>query len=86
VLIFALLAGFILVVAAWYMLRVFQAVMQGPVNKLHIPDLRAGQVAWLVPLAGLVILIGVWPAGITSHAVPSLYQAMHYAAAKGGVR
>ncbi|PSR23477.1 MAG: NADH-quinone oxidoreductase subunit M [Sulfobacillus acidophilus] len=84
--VFAVIAGFVLVVAAWYMLRVFQAVMQGPAPTTGIKDLVAGQVAWLVPLAGLVILIGVWPAGITSHAVPSLYQAMHFAAAKGGVR
>lgn len=85
-LVFALVAGFVLVVAAWYMLRVFQAVMQGPERTTAIKDLFSRQVAWLVPLAGVVILIGVWPAGITSHAVPSLYQAMHFALAKGGVQ
>ncbi|MDA8206950.1 MAG: NADH-quinone oxidoreductase subunit M [Thermaerobacter sp.] len=83
---FAVLAVFVLVVAAWYMLRVFHAVMQGPAGTSAIRDLFSRQVAWLVPLAGLVILIGVWPAGITTHAVPSLYHATHFALAKGGVR
>lgn len=83
--VFAIVAGVILVAAAWYMLRVFQAVMQGPSKDSGIRDLRFRQVVWLVPLAGLVILIGVWPAGITSHAVPSLYHAVHLATLKGGV-
>ncbi len=83
--VFAVIAGFILIVAAWYMLRVFQAVMQGPARTTAIKDLWSRQVAWLVPLAGLVILIGIWPAGITAHAVPSLYHAMHFALGKGGV-
>jgi NADH-quinone oxidoreductase subunit M len=85
-LVFAIIAGFVLVVAAWYMLRVFQGVMQGPAKTSAIKDLLTRQVIWLVPLAGLVILIGMWPAGITTHAVPSLYHAMHFVAAKGGVR
>lgn len=85
-LVFAIIAGFVLVVAAWYMLRVFQGVMQGPAKTSAIKDLLTRQVLWLVPLAGLVILIGMWPAGITTHAVPSLYHAMHFVAAKGGVR
>lgn len=84
--VFAVIAGFVLIVAAWYMLRVFQAVMQGPARTGGVQDLFSGQVAWLVPLAGIVILLGVWPAGITSHAVPSLYHAMNLALGKGGVR
>ncbi len=84
--VFAFIAGFVIVVAAWYMLRVFLAVMQGPPQGQGIKDLLAGQVSWLVPLAGLVILIGLWPAGITNHAVPSLYHVMHFALAKGGIR
>jgi NADH-quinone oxidoreductase subunit M len=82
--VFAVIAGFVLVVAAWYMLRVFQAVMQGPARSSAIRDLLARQVAWLVPLAGLVVFIGIWPAGITSHAVPSLYHVMHFASQGGG--
>ncbi len=85
-LVFALIAGFVLVVAAWYMIRVFQAVMQGPAKSSAIRDLMTRHVVWLVPLAGLVILIGVWPAGITSHATPSLYHAMHFVGQGGGVR
>lgn len=82
--VFAVVAGFVLVVAAWYMLRVFQAVMQGPAKGSAIRDLLARQVAWLVPLAGLVVFIGLWPAGITSHAAPSLYHVTHFLAGKGG--
>lgn len=37
--VFAVIAGFILIVAAWYMLRVFQAVMQGPARTTAIKDL-----------------------------------------------
>lgn len=84
--VFAVIAGIILIVAAWYMLRVFQAVMQGPIRSTGIKDLFTGQVVWLVPLAGLVILLGVWPAGITAHAVPSLFHVMHFAIGKGGVQ
>ncbi len=84
--VFAVIAGIILIVAAWYMLRVFQAVMQGPSRSTGIKDLFTGQVVWLVPLAGLVILLGVWPAGITAHAVPSLFHVMHFAIGKGGVQ
>lgn len=85
-LVFALIAGVILVVAAWYMLRVFQGVMQGPAKKQAIEDLFSKQVVWLVGLSGLVVLLGIWPAGITQVSVPSLYQAVHFVALKGGGR
>ncbi|AEJ39059.1 NADH dehydrogenase I chain M [Sulfobacillus acidophilus TPY] len=81
-LVFALIAGVVLTLAAWYMIRVFQGVMQGPVRQKTLRDIVATQVVWLVPLAGLVALLGVWPAAITTHAVPSLYHAVHLA--KGG--
>jgi len=84
--VYAVIAGVVLIVAAWYMLRVFQGVMQGPPRTSGIKDLLFRQTVWIVPLAGLVVLIGIWPAGITSHAVPSLYHAMHFALGKGGVR
>ncbi len=82
--VFAVIAIIVLVMAAWYMLRVFQGVMQGPEGTKQIADLKAGQIWWIVPLAGLVLLLGVWPNGLTSHAVPSLYHAVHLLAGKGG--
>ncbi len=83
---FAVVAGIVLIVAAWYMLRLFQGIMQGRPDHPAVVDMNAGQVAWLVPLAILVAVIGVWPAGITGHAVPSLYHAVHFAVAQGGIR
>jgi NADH-quinone oxidoreductase subunit M len=85
-LVIALVAGFVLVVAAWYMIRVFQGVMQGPPRASAISDLYARQVSWLVPLAGLVVLLGIWPAGIATHVVPSLYHAVNLVAKGGGAR
>ncbi len=82
--VFAGIAGFVLVVAAWYMLRLFQGIMQGRPNAPAVADLSRGQVAWLVPMALLIVVIGVWPAGITSQAVPSLFHAVHFVADRGG--
>lgn len=82
---FAIIAGAVLVLAAWYMIRLFQGVMQGRPDGPRIGDANAGQVAWLVPAAILVVVLGLWPAGITGHAVPSLYHAVHIAASEGGI-
>jgi NADH-quinone oxidoreductase subunit M len=84
--VFAVIAGFVLVVAAWYMIRLFQGIMQGRPDAPAVADLSSGQVAWLVPVALLVVVIGVWPAGITSHAVPSLFHAVHFVADQGGIK
>jgi len=83
--VFAVIAGVIIVLAAWYMLRLFQGIMQGRPDAPAVADLSRGQVAWLIPVALLVVLIGVWPAGITSHAVPSLFHAVHFVAEQGGI-
>ena len=84
--VFAIIAGVVLVVAAWYMLRLFQGVMQGRPDAPAVSDLSRGQVGWLVPVALLVVVIGVWPAGITAHAVPSLFHAVHFVADQGGIK
>lgn len=74
----AVVAAAVLVLASWYMLRVFQAVMQGPVAGTAIPDLVARQVAWILPLSAVVLVLGVWPSTLTSAATPSLYHALHF--------
>lgn len=84
-LVFAIIAGIVVTVAAWYMLRVFLAIMQGPAQGQGIPDLKARQVSWLVPLAGAVVVLGVYPAVLTLSAVPSLYHAVHLVALGGGI-
>ncbi|POB11955.1 NuoM family protein [Sulfobacillus sp. hq2] len=81
---FAVIAGVVLVVAAWYMIRLFQGVMQSVRQGPKIFDLSAAQVGYIGTLALLVVLLGVWPAGITSHAAPTLYHAVHLLATKGG--
>ncbi len=82
--VFALIAAVILVVAAWYMVRMFQGVMQAQHRANPIGDINALQVGYIAPLALLIVFLGVYPAGITLHAVPSLYHAVHLAALKGG--
>ncbi len=82
--VFAVIAGIVLIVAAWYMIRLFQGVMQSVRKGPRILDLTAMQVGYIGTLALLVLLLGVWPAGITSHAAPTLYHAVHLLATKGG--
>lgn len=83
---FAIVAGIVLIVAAWYMLRLFQGVMQGPSrHPVAAVDLRFWEVFGLVPFAGLVLLLGIWPAGITAHTATSLYHAVHLLAGGGGI-
>lgn len=83
-LVFAIIAGIVLVVAAWYMIRLFQGVMQAQHRAGPITDMTAGQVSYIASLALLIVLLGVWPAGITAHAAPTLYHAVHLIATKGG--
>jgi len=68
----AVVAGVILVVAAWYMLRLFQGAMQGPKATGTPPrDLSVSQVGLIGALGLLVLVLGIWPAGVTSH-LPTL--------------
>lgn len=57
-------AGVIL--AAWYLLTAFRRIAQGPLTNPendaeHLPDLRRGEVAMLLPLVLLFFLIGLFP-------------------------
>ncbi len=82
--VFALIAALILIVAAWYMIRMFQGAMQAQHRAHPIGDINALQVGYIAPLALLIVFLGVYPAGITLHAAPSLYHAVHLFALKGG--
>lgn len=66
----AIVAGVVLVIASWYMIRLFQGVMQGPKREMAVPDLKPGQVAIIGVMGALVVLLGVWPASITTHLNP----------------
>ncbi|MCL8207323.1 MAG: NADH-quinone oxidoreductase subunit M [Actinomycetia bacterium] len=61
----AVVAGVVLVVASWYMIRLFQGAMQGPRRAVTLADLGVGQVAVIGVLGAVVTLLGVWPASVT---------------------
>jgi NADH-quinone oxidoreductase subunit M len=66
-------AGLSVVLAAWYMLRVYQGAMQdAPPGTARWPDLRPSEVALLAPLLGLIIAIGVFPKPIPDIVAPSV--------------
>lgn len=60
---YALLAGLTIIMGAIYMLYTFQKVMLGDTNTLtaQFTDIKGVELAVLVPLALLVILLGVYP-------------------------
>jgi NADH-quinone oxidoreductase subunit M len=61
--IYAVLAGTGVVLACWYMLRLHQGLMHDPPQPRTegVRDLRPGQGLVLVPLVGLMVLLGVFP-------------------------
>jgi NADH-quinone oxidoreductase subunit M len=63
----AVVAGIVLVLASWYMIRLFQGAVQGPARTVGATDLGAGQVAVIGGLGALVVLLGLWPAAVTAH-------------------
>jgi NADH-quinone oxidoreductase subunit M len=69
------LAGVGVLIAAWYMLRMHQGMMHGPVRAVteKVHDLRFGEGLVLAPLAVLIVLLGVYPhpvGDVTAQAVP----------------
>jgi len=59
-----------IVLAAMYMLRVISAVLheaRGSTVTDEALDLRAGELALIVPLVALLIALSFWPAGISHH-------------------
>ncbi|MHB8719646.1 MAG: complex I subunit 4 family protein [Candidatus Dormibacteria bacterium] len=60
---YAVLAGVGVTLAAWYMLRFHQGAMHEPAQSAteNARDIRLGQGLVLLPLAALMILIGVFP-------------------------
>jgi NADH-quinone oxidoreductase subunit M len=84
------LGTLVVVPAAWYLLRFFQGVMEGPPPaKVAAPadasaetlprppvarDLGVGDLAILVPLLALMVLIGVFPAPLPDRIEPAVTQ------------
>jgi len=59
----AVLGGVGVTLAAWYMLRLHQGLMHEPLSKAadKVRDIGAAERLVLLPLAALMILIGVYP-------------------------
>ncbi len=60
-----------IVLAAMYMLRLISAVLheaRGSTVADEALDLRPGELALIVPLAGVLLALSAWPAGISHHA------------------
>jgi NADH-quinone oxidoreductase subunit M len=59
-----------IVLAAMYMLRLISAVLheaRGPVVSDSALDLRAGELALIAPLVGILLALSAWPAAISHH-------------------
>ena len=59
-----------IVLAAMYVLRLISGVLhdaRGPMVQDQALDLRAGELALVVPLVGALLVLSAWPAGISHH-------------------
>jgi NADH-quinone oxidoreductase subunit M len=66
----AVVGAVAIVLAAMYMLRAISAALheeKGPAVHDRQRDLRAGELAVLVPLVGVLLFLSFWPAGVTDH-------------------
>lgn len=74
--VYAVLAGFGVVLATWYMLRLHQGLMHDPPqpHTEHVRDIRPAQGLVLLPLVGLMVLIGLFPRPIGDLARSSVQQ------------
>jgi NADH-quinone oxidoreductase subunit M len=64
------------VLATWYMLRLHQGLMHDPPQPRteNVRDIRPGQALVLLPLVGLMVLIGVFPRPIGDVSRSSVQQ------------
>jgi NADH-quinone oxidoreductase subunit M len=73
--VWAVIAATGVIFAAVYLLWAYQRVFHGPItieeNRL-IPDVTLREAVALVPLVGLIILMGVWPKPFLERMEPSL--------------
>jgi NADH-quinone oxidoreductase subunit M len=76
------IAGIGVILAAVYLLWMFQRVMYGPVREAYkaLPDLSAVEVISAAPLLALTILLGVFPQPVIRIIEPSLERMLAFAA------
>ena len=63
-----------IVLAAMYMLRAISAVLHEARGRLvadEALDLRAGELALIVPLVAALLFLSAWPAGVSHHSFPA---------------
>src|SRR5438552_6889329 len=79
------LAAIGVILAAVYLLWMFQRVMYGPVREAYraLPDLSPLEVACAVPLLVLTVLLGVFPQQAIAIIEPSLQQVLRLATDPG---
>ncbi|GAC1609168.1 MAG: NADH-quinone oxidoreductase subunit M [Mycobacteriales bacterium] len=75
----AVLATVGIILAALYILLVFQRTMQGPLSALHetMRDLRFREVAAVAPLLALMIFLGFYPKPVLDVITPAVNATMH---------
>jgi NADH-quinone oxidoreductase subunit M len=88
--VFGVLGTLVVIPAAWYLLRFFQGVMEGPpptdgatgegasgtVQAVATRDLSVGEIAILVPLLALMVLIGFVPKPLPDRIEPAVTQSV----------
>jgi NADH-quinone oxidoreductase subunit M len=85
---YAVLATSGVIFAAVYMLRMFQRVMFGKLDKEenhNLADLSKREIAVLVPVVAMIVLIGVWPQPFLNKmekSVDHLIRTVHYRAVR----
>jgi NADH-quinone oxidoreductase subunit M len=79
---YAIAAGMGVILAAVYLLWMYQRVMQGPVKEpggpghpIHLTDITPREVLVLVPLAVLILWIGIFPKPFLDRTAASVTQA-----------
>jgi NADH-quinone oxidoreductase subunit M len=79
---FAFFAGTGVIVAAYYMLPMVQRMLfdrePSPENA-HVPDLNARELAVLLPLAALIVALGVYPAPVLEKMEPAAEHTLELA-------
>jgi NADH-quinone oxidoreductase subunit M len=84
---FGVLGTAVVIPAAWYMLRFFQGITEGPrqtlgavgaaLRKRALPDISMREFLLLLPLLALMFYIGLQPAPLTALMEPSVLNTLH---------
>ena len=83
---FGVLGTLVVIPAAWYMLRFFLGIMQGPrqnegvvgasIRKNTLPDLHISEFVTILPLLALIFYLGLQPLPLTFLLEPSVLNTL----------